>query len=226
MRDLERETGVGREAIRFYIREGLLPEPERPRRNVAHYSGEHVTRIRAIKRLQEDERLPLSEIRSVLAGADVEALAEGRGAELSRLMGELLGAGAGAEISADAVLGDGLDEAELRRLDALGVIRLRDGDRLDATDARICELWGRARALGFDDGNGFDAPFMQALNTHMQEIARLQVDLFMNKLGREGDGEGTARLAAEGLLLSSGILAAMQQRAVLAVLREAPGEDG
>ena len=35
MKDLERTTGVGREAIRFYIREGLLPEPERPSRNVA-----------------------------------------------------------------------------------------------------------------------------------------------------------------------------------------------
>ena len=30
MRDLERATGVGRETIRFYIREGLLPEPARP----------------------------------------------------------------------------------------------------------------------------------------------------------------------------------------------------
>ena len=37
MKELERETGVGRETIRFYIREGLLPEPERPKRNVAAY---------------------------------------------------------------------------------------------------------------------------------------------------------------------------------------------
>ena len=39
MRDLERATGVGRETIRFYIREGLLPEPERPGRNVAWYDA-------------------------------------------------------------------------------------------------------------------------------------------------------------------------------------------
>ena len=32
MKELEARTGVGREAIRFYIREGLLPEPERPKR--------------------------------------------------------------------------------------------------------------------------------------------------------------------------------------------------
>ena len=42
MRDLERATGVGREAIRYYIREGLLPEPERTARNVAWYDESFV----------------------------------------------------------------------------------------------------------------------------------------------------------------------------------------
>ena len=32
MKELETRTGVGREAIRFYIREGLLPDPEKPQR--------------------------------------------------------------------------------------------------------------------------------------------------------------------------------------------------
>ena len=29
MKDLEAQTGVSREAIHFYLREGLLPEPQR-----------------------------------------------------------------------------------------------------------------------------------------------------------------------------------------------------
>ena len=45
MQDLERATGVGRETIRFYIREGLLPQPERPNRNVAWYDESFVERI-------------------------------------------------------------------------------------------------------------------------------------------------------------------------------------
>ena len=56
MKDLEAETGVSREAIHFYLREGLLPAPEKPKRNVAYYSDEHVVRIRAIKRLQQDQK--------------------------------------------------------------------------------------------------------------------------------------------------------------------------
>ncbi len=51
MKDLERMNGVGRETIRYYIHEGLLPEPERPARNVAWYSEEFVERIDAIKEL-------------------------------------------------------------------------------------------------------------------------------------------------------------------------------
>ena len=35
MAELERRSGVGRETIRYYIREGLLPERERRARNVA-----------------------------------------------------------------------------------------------------------------------------------------------------------------------------------------------
>ena len=34
MKDLEEVTGVGRETIRFYIRQGLLPEPDRPKKMV------------------------------------------------------------------------------------------------------------------------------------------------------------------------------------------------
>ena len=54
MRELEKASGVGRETIRYYIREGLLPEPTRASRNSAFYSESHVARLRAIKRLQDD----------------------------------------------------------------------------------------------------------------------------------------------------------------------------
>jgi DNA-binding transcriptional MerR regulator len=51
MRTSRRATGVGREAIRYYIREGL-PEPARPDRNFALYDASFVERILLVKRLQ------------------------------------------------------------------------------------------------------------------------------------------------------------------------------
>jgi DNA-binding transcriptional MerR regulator len=68
MRDVERLAGVGRETIRFYIREGLLPEPERPGRNVAWYDAAFVARVRLIKELQARRFLPLRLIKAILDG--------------------------------------------------------------------------------------------------------------------------------------------------------------
>src|SRR5215470_18409262 len=66
MKDLERATGVGRESIRFYIREGLLPEPERPGRNVAWYDESFIDRIALIKDLQRKRYLPLQAIKALI----------------------------------------------------------------------------------------------------------------------------------------------------------------
>ena len=68
MQDLERTTGVGRETIRFYIREGLLPQPERPSRNVAWYDESFVERIALIKELQQKRFLPLHIIKTIVGG--------------------------------------------------------------------------------------------------------------------------------------------------------------
>src|SRR4029077_10479136 len=77
MRDLERATGVGRETIRFYIREGLLPEPERAGRNVAWYDGSFVDRIALIKELQRKRYLPLNAIKALVEGESPPSRAEG-----------------------------------------------------------------------------------------------------------------------------------------------------
>src|SRR5690242_14315850 len=66
MRELEQRSGVGRETVRYYIRMGLLPEPARPKPNVADYSDEHVRRLDVIKRLRAESYLPLGFIKQVL----------------------------------------------------------------------------------------------------------------------------------------------------------------
>ena len=57
MRELERRTGVNRETIRVYLREGLLKAPLRPKANVAEYDESHVQGILAIRELQRTRGL-------------------------------------------------------------------------------------------------------------------------------------------------------------------------
>ncbi|MFO0657018.1 MAG: MerR family transcriptional regulator [Polyangia bacterium] len=70
MKDLCARTGLPRQAIHFYIREGLLPEGRKTGRNMAYYGEEHIERIALIRRLQEERFLPLRAIKVVLGAKD------------------------------------------------------------------------------------------------------------------------------------------------------------
>lgn len=67
--ELAEQVGVSIRTIRYYISEGLLPGPE-SRGKSAQYGMEHLVRLRLIRQLV-DERLPLRDIRVLLASLDV-----------------------------------------------------------------------------------------------------------------------------------------------------------
>lgn len=75
MSELERETGVARSAIHFYLREGLLPPATRTATNRALYTESHLDLVRQIKRLQ-DEGVRLREVKSRLQPIIESAKAE------------------------------------------------------------------------------------------------------------------------------------------------------
>lgn len=80
MAELSMRSGVPRETIHFYLREGLLPRPRKGGRTVAWYEQEHLDRLLAIRRLREEKYLPLAVIKRLLdssaAAQDVNTLAE------------------------------------------------------------------------------------------------------------------------------------------------------
>src|SRR5277367_4667701 len=81
MAELAARSGVARETIHFYLREGLLPRPEKGGRTVAFYGEEHIERLRLIRRLREEKYLPIAVIRRLLespaaAERDVGVLAD------------------------------------------------------------------------------------------------------------------------------------------------------
>ena len=92
MRELEQRTGVNRETIRVFLREGLVPQPRRPKPNVADYGEEHVAAILSVRSLQYEQNLSLPQIKRALSG-DSGGLAVESGAylHLDRLLATLLG---------------------------------------------------------------------------------------------------------------------------------------
>lgn len=220
MKDLEAQTGVSREAIHFYLREGLLPEPNRPKRNVAHYSDEHVVRIRAIKQLQQDRALSLEAIKRILSDFDYDAMRTGDNlaqfelAVQTRVNGDL----PTRDQSVATVLEKtGLDAALIEELDALDVIAIKrvDGEALlDFRDVGVLELWARLLAAGFKDKPGYDASYLKRYIDAIKPLVAFEVENFLAVFGDDPSDE-TARVAAEGIGIANEILGRLRTQAVM-----------
>ncbi|TNE40627.1 MAG: MerR family transcriptional regulator [Alphaproteobacteria bacterium] len=219
MKELEARTGVGREAIRFYIREGLLPEPVKPKKNVAIYSEAHVARIRIIKKLQDERFLPLSEIREIIRSYDAnEPLApKFRGMEFQ--LAARLGADALAPVSVKSLIsGSALTDQDLKELVEIGLIEIdnsQDAPQISGQDARLARLWAALSVAGFDRAAGFTPHDLEKYRKAAEFNAQEEVDGFFERIPSSRSLQEVAKLAEEGLAIVDEIYTLLHTRAVL-----------
>ena len=64
--ELVKKTGVPKETIHFYIREGLLRKPRKSGFNTADYHEGYVEQIQLIKDLRDNYYLPIPEIKKII----------------------------------------------------------------------------------------------------------------------------------------------------------------
>jgi DNA-binding transcriptional MerR regulator len=66
IRELVKRTGVPKETIHFYIREGLLRKPRKSSVNSAEYNESYVDQIQLIKNLRDNFYLPIPQIKKIV----------------------------------------------------------------------------------------------------------------------------------------------------------------
>jgi DNA-binding transcriptional MerR regulator len=226
MKDLERATGVGREAIRYYIREGLLPEPERPERNVAWYDASFVERILLIKRLQSERFLPLSVIKGIVG--DGRELTANESEALLALDGHIVPAGErerphAAETVARLAKRIGLSAKEIRELADVGAVEIvvRDGKQcLEGSSVAVAEAWGRVRGAGFSDELGFGTADVALYVEVVQWLAREELHRFGARVAAKVDAETARRMAHEGIEHVNEMLARLRESVLLRAIAE------
>lgn len=216
MRELEQETGVGRETIRFYIREGLLPEPERPKRNVARYAQVHVDRLKTIKKLQQERFLPLNVIKTIMKAQDGETaggiggfiglenalyplLADPKNLEPRRLV----------DVAAEV----GFPMEEIEELISVGLVKTdnRDGELwLNSRNARIVSLWRGIRDAGFIAENGYTTDVWRVYAEFLDWLVREEVATFYGNLSQRLGQTEAATMAAAGVQTMNEILPLMR----------------
>ncbi len=67
MKELIEQTGESKSTILYYLKEGLLPEPKKPKPNVALYDDSAVNIIKFIKYLQRNFSYSIAEIKHIFA---------------------------------------------------------------------------------------------------------------------------------------------------------------
>lgn len=221
MRDLEAASGVGRETIRFYIREGLLPEPVRARRNSAFYSHTHVQRLKTIKRLKEERFLPLAVIRTLLECEEDEALlADNPFPRLDTLLRAKLEPDPQPKVLETLFQPGGLTEDLAARHAQTGMIAVEADGTVSAMDAAILETLNALSDIGLNDQRGFTPEELKPFVDVIDWLVRHEMKLFFDHMaGKVGETEA-ADIAVRALSLINQLLAQMHMRAALRALSE------
>ncbi|MCC6624285.1 MAG: MerR family transcriptional regulator [Deltaproteobacteria bacterium] len=179
MKDLCDATGLQRQAIHFYIKEGLVPPGHKSSRNMAWYGELHLARLRHIKTLQHERFLPLRAIKAVLDEAHDDFTVEQRTwlRDMKHHVGDTLARHADRleRVAVEPLLArTGVSEAELAEMDRLGLVPVVAGALgqrfVAAQDVWAVETLSELRALGFTAEAGFP---VQALAHYEEAISRL-----------------------------------------------------
>lgn len=226
MRDLEQRTGVRREMIHFYFRNGLLPEPERPKPNVAVYGEKHVRSILAIRRLQDEQRLSIQEIKQSLDGHAAKVPADAMAyRHLDQLMAARLGADHTLVPLASLTRSYPKAEADARTLAEVGSIELvtRRGKRyLSRVDARIVAIWGEMRRAGYTEETGFSADVTALYVDRAKDLAAAEIAAFMSRIPPSFPARKVelADFAQLGLNHMMGLFSLLRMKAVVEEFRK------
>lgn len=225
MRELERRTGVSRQMVQFYLAHGLLPEPARPKANVADYGEEHVRAIETIRRLQTEGRLKIHEIKQALNGAPSASASEvGVLPHLDTLFA--LRAGVDNQLIPLGSIEDRHPKAksDARILQKIGAIEvhLANGQScVSRMDAQIVGIWGDMRSAGFTEEEGFDANIVSMYLKAAREIAKAEIDIFVTRVNPEHSVEKRAAMAEAASKLMLSVFTVLRMKAEVEAFREA-----
>jgi len=194
MRELAEASGVPAPTIKHYLREGLLPEPVKTSRNMAYYPPEFVDRIRLIKQLQEERYLPLKAIKEVLDSQERSRTSASEARKRYGVPKEVL---------------DRLAELEVLTPNSRGY---------SPSDVTIIEAISRFRAGGYDEQIGFTVYDTLRYKVALEELARQEVDVVMERLAGEVPPERVVEMLEAGAEPLKDLIAALHTKLMVAEL--------
>jgi DNA-binding transcriptional MerR regulator len=219
MRELENKTSVNRETIRVYFRNGLLPEPNRPKPNVADYNESHVIAIMAVRDLQRDSGLTLNQIKDVLNGESGDRRVD---AAAFRNLEALVATRVGLDnrqvliTSLAKAFPKAVDDARtFEKLGLIAIVNTAKGPAVSVTDSRLISIWGEMRASGYTEQLGFSPEILTFYKEPAEAIARSESRLFLELVEGKLEEQQAAALFQVGMRLMIDFFSLLRTKALL-----------
>ncbi|HEX4895755.1 MULTISPECIES: MerR family transcriptional regulator [Solimonas] len=188
MAEVVRRSGVTRETIHFYLREGLLPPARKTAHNAALYGDEHLHRLRLIRSLREEHLLPLKAIKSLLDDQPELQFSADQFATLQALRRLRLNdlrqqrPGGDCKTAGDLAGELGLTPGELQELRDIKLLTSADNEALDADEAECLRLWTVVRDAGINAEKGFSPRDIGYIDQAAKLLFEREVALFKDRV--------------------------------------------
>lgn len=209
MKDLCELTGLGRQAIHFYIQQGLLPPGKKTGRNMAWYAERHLDRLKLIKRLQHERFLPLKAIKAILDDQESSFTQTQRAFLLGvkQHLGAGLAEGTAGPGASTPVAGllerTGVSRDDFERMVELELIGMRhdeDGAEVIATDdVWLLDSWSEAQRLGFGKELGFSVDDVLIYERFVTQLFQREAQLLASRLTESLPPERAAAMVEQAL---------------------------
>lgn len=186
MKELCEQTDVTSGTIRYYIKQGLLPEPKRPHRNMAYYEADYVDKIRLIKELQEKHYLPLNVIRMILEekGYDETGATNWlRSVDIESWFETRIENNAIQSMTREALIEfTGLAPSDVDAAIAYNMLIPDENGRFDKENIRMALLATKFREMGLTGEQGFTIDFLALHYNLLEFVVKKEVDIFTRNI--------------------------------------------
>jgi DNA-binding transcriptional MerR regulator len=219
IKDLTEITGISKEAVRFYITQGLLPPAVKTAHNMGWYSDRHVELLRFIQKLQTEQFLPLKAIRALLNGGRELDFTDAQGRAFEDMRRKIAAEHRDLKVSDDpASLARqlGLSRLEQKELRSLGLAA--DGT-VSISDVEITRQWIAIRDAGLSLERGFSPANLGYIKDIVEIALRSELQLFADRI-RELDSEEAAKVIDIVIPALNRIFALFHERRVESFLKE------
>lgn len=193
--ELVKLSGVPKQTIHFYLRDGLLRKPRKSNINTAEYNESHLEQLRLIKDLRDNYFLPIPEIKLILKNRKKQSSLNQTMAQIRskylRPLDQLLQIEIRGRENFRKVTG--LSEKWLAKLETWKIFnpRMEDAEPIYShDDVIIGKLTVEIGDLGFGPRQGYDPADLKIITDMIQEYVASSENRYMDKnLAKVAAGE-------------------------------------